>query len=71
MNPSVPESVVNRAIERDPASAAAEYNAEFRSDIDSFIPREVVDAVISPGVFERARCSRSGMLRLLTPPAAP
>jgi hypothetical protein len=54
MNPSVPESVVNRAIERDPASAAAEYNAEFRSDIDSFIPREVVDAVISPGVFERA-----------------
>ena len=54
MNPSVPEAVVNRAIERDPASAAAEYIAEFRSDIDSFIPREVVDAVVSPGVFERA-----------------
>jgi hypothetical protein len=54
MNPSVPEAVVTRAIERDPASAAAEYNAEFRSDIDCFIPREVVDAVISPGVFERA-----------------
>jgi len=52
MNPSVPKAVVNR--QRDPASAAAEYNAEFRSDIDSFIPREVVDAVISPGVFERA-----------------
>ena len=54
MNPSVPLAVVNRAIERDPASAGAEYNAEFRADIDSFIPLDVVEAAVSPGVFERA-----------------
>ena len=54
MNPSVPPAVVNRAIERDPASAGAEYNAEFRVDIDSFIPLDVVEAAVSPGVFERA-----------------
>src|SRR5688572_21149182 len=42
MNPTVPQSVIDRAIERDPASAAAEYLAEFRSDIESFVSREVV-----------------------------
>src|SRR5829696_6842577 len=54
MNPSVPPAVVNRAIERDPASAGAEYNVDFRSDIDSFIPSDVVEAAVSQGVFERA-----------------
>jgi len=67
MNPSVPKAVVNRAMERDPASAAAEYNAEFRSDIDSFIPREVVDAAISPGVFERAPLQSARYLAFVDP----
>jgi hypothetical protein len=67
MNPTVPEPVVNRAIERDPASAAAEYIAEFRSDIDSFIPREVVDAVVSPGVFERAPLQSARYIAFVDP----
>ena len=32
-NPTLPQSVVDRAMERDPATAAAEYGAEFRRDI--------------------------------------
>lgn len=44
MNPSVPERVIAEAYERDPASAAAEYGAEFRSDIETFIAREAVEA---------------------------
>jgi len=51
-NPSLPESVVARAFERDPASAAAEFGAQFRTDIESFLSREVVDAAVPPGVFE-------------------
>jgi hypothetical protein len=39
--------------ERDPASAAAEYGAEFRRDIESFLSIEVLRACISTGVHER------------------
>ena len=54
MNPSVSQQVIDAAAERDPASAAAEWLAEFRSDIESFINREAVEACIAWGVRERA-----------------
>jgi len=53
MNPTVPQSVIDDAMVRDPASAAAEYMAEFRSDIESFISIEAVRACIVVGVRER------------------
>jgi hypothetical protein len=52
MNPSLPQSIVDRAMERDPASAAAEYGGEFRRDIESFIAIEAVQACVLPGVRE-------------------
>ena len=54
MNPSVSQQVIDAAAERDPASAAAEWLAEFRSDIESFINREAVEACIAYDVRERA-----------------
>jgi hypothetical protein len=53
MNPSVPQSVIDAAMERDAASAAAEYLAEFRRDIESFVNREAVEACVAAGVRER------------------
>jgi hypothetical protein len=53
-NPSLPQSVVDRAMEADPASASAEYLAEFRTDVERFITRELVQACVSLGVHERA-----------------
>ena len=53
MNPTVRQSVIDEAAERDPASAAAEYGAEFRSDVESFVNREAVEACVSVGVRER------------------
>jgi hypothetical protein len=53
MNPSVPESVINATCERDPASASAEWIAEFRSDIEGFVARETVLACVDRGVIER------------------
>ena len=44
-------------IERDPASAAAEYGAEFRTDVESFISREAVEAAVIPDRFELPRMS--------------
>ena len=49
MNPSVPQSVITRAMEKDEAKARAEFLAEFRSDLESFIVREVVDQATRSG----------------------
>ena len=53
MNPTVPQRVIDEATERDPASAAAEYGARFRSDVESFVNREAVETCVSLGVRER------------------
>lgn len=55
MNATVRQSIIDAALERDTPSASAEYLAEFRSDIEAFVTREVVEACVSPGVFERPR----------------
>ena len=52
-NPSLPQTVVDRAMERDVASASAEYLGQFRSDIESFISIEAVTACVSGSVLER------------------
>jgi hypothetical protein len=54
MNPSVPQAVVDRAIARDPVSAASEYLAEFRPDLEAFVSLEALRACITPGLSERA-----------------
>jgi hypothetical protein len=52
MNPSVPKRVIDRAMERDAASASAEYMAQFRADIESYISREAVESITVPGRIE-------------------
>jgi hypothetical protein len=52
MNPTVPQSIVDEAIEADPASAAAEFGADFRTDVETFIAREVIDGVTIHGRYE-------------------
>jgi hypothetical protein len=45
-NPSLSQSVVDRALERDHAAASAEYLAQFRADLETFVPHEVVQACV-------------------------
>ena len=52
MNPSVPEDFIKEKFDEDPIAAAAEYGAEFRSDVDSFIDRDVLDRSIMRDVAE-------------------
>jgi hypothetical protein len=49
MNASVDPTIISEAYEQDDAAASAEYGAEFRRDVESYVAREVVDAVIVPG----------------------
>tara|TARA_R110002049_G_scaffold308468_1_gene512601 strand:+ start:14755 stop:16137 length:1383 start_codon:yes stop_codon:yes gene_type:complete len=48
MNPTLPEYVVQEALQDDPAAAAAEYLAQFRTDVESFVSVESVDACTRP-----------------------
>ncbi len=52
MNPSVPQSYIDKEYERDPVSAAAEYGAQFRSDVSGFLLSDWIDSAIEPNVFE-------------------
>jgi hypothetical protein len=45
-NSTLKQSVVDRALERDPAAASAEYLAQFRTDIETFCSYEVVQSCI-------------------------
>jgi hypothetical protein len=52
-NPDLPQSIVDKAMDRDPAAAAAEYMAQFRTDVEGFITREAVEACVTAGMRER------------------
>jgi hypothetical protein len=54
MNPSVDPQIILDAYRDDETSAAAEYGAQFRKDIESFVSREAVEAIIIPRRFELA-----------------
>jgi hypothetical protein len=49
MNPTLSQRVVDAALARDRAAASSEYLAEFRSDLESFISTEAVEACVVPG----------------------
>jgi hypothetical protein len=53
MNPTIPDRVISKAFERDPVSAAAEFGAEFRSDIEGYVSLDAVEACVTRGLFER------------------
>jgi hypothetical protein len=52
MNPTLRQSVIDRAMEEDESSAKAEYEAEFRKDIESFIDSQLVKSLAIPGRLE-------------------
>jgi hypothetical protein len=54
VNPAVDQKIVAAAYEDDPARAAAEYGGQFRVDVEGFVTREVVEACIARGCFERS-----------------
>ena len=53
-NPTIEQSEIDRLMEDDPAKNSAEYLAEFRTDLESLVAREVVEDCIVPGCHEIA-----------------
>ncbi len=56
LNPTADARKIEREFERDPIAAASEYGRDgrvsFRTDVESFVSREAVDAVTVPGRLE-------------------
>jgi hypothetical protein len=67
MNPTIPDKVIADAFQRDPASAAAEYGAQFRTDVESLLTREAIAANIDAGVMERPPERRHKYLAFVDP----
>jgi hypothetical protein len=51
-NPTLPQRVIDRAMERDAAAAGAEYLAQFRADIEGFVSREAIEGAVIPDRHE-------------------
>jgi hypothetical protein len=53
MNPQVDTAKIAAEYADDPISAASEYGAEFRSDLEAFLSREAITACVAQGIRER------------------
>ena len=53
MNETYAQAIVDRALAKDRPAAAAEYLAEFRSDVEGFVSLDVVDRAVVPGLEVR------------------
>lgn len=49
LNPLFDARAIDKAFAEDPTAAASEYNAEFRTDIESFLSKEAIAAVVVSG----------------------
>jgi hypothetical protein len=49
MNPTLPQSVVDDALAEDLAAAKADYLVEFRDDVSTFLPRDIIQGCVVPG----------------------
>ena len=67
MNPTIRQDVIDRALERDHASASAEYLAEFRRDIEAYVSIEVVESCVTAGIYERPRVGGVGYRAFVDP----
>jgi len=52
MNPTIPKKEIERAYIQDRSAARAEWDAEFRDDLESFLPIELIDGAVVPNRIE-------------------
>jgi hypothetical protein len=67
MNASVPQSIIDAAVEEDAARAAAEWSASFRSDLEALLSRDAVLACVAVDVRERAPMERTRYYAFVDP----
>jgi hypothetical protein len=58
LNPSLRESVIQRAYEADPVRATAEYGGEFREATSGYLERSIIEKAVEKGVQRRVPLPR-------------
>jgi hypothetical protein len=53
LNPTLDQSIIDQALADDPSANAAEWLAEWRDDLASYIPRQLIEQAIDAGVTIR------------------
>ncbi len=59
LSPTLPKKIIERRLAEDPEAGAAEYLAEWRSDLSDFLSRDLVENCVDQGVL--ARPPRAGI----------
>ena len=54
INPTLSQSVIDKALEEDAAAARADYLSEFRDDLSSYLSRDLIEAAVDRGVLVRS-----------------
>lgn len=57
MNPTISQDKIDRAMNDDSVAARAEWQAEFREDLESYLSVEMIEGAVIPGRFELPRLS--------------
>jgi hypothetical protein len=52
-NPTLPQSVIDRAMLRDSLKARCEHLCEYRTDVSDYVPRELILSAVDQGVISR------------------
>jgi len=53
-NPTIDQAIIEAATRDDPEAARAEWQAEFRGDLSTFVDRAIVEACVEKGIQDRA-----------------
>jgi len=53
LNPSLRQSVIDRAYEEDAVAAAAEYGGEFREPLTGYLARDMIEGAVDAGITQR------------------
>ena len=67
MNPGLDKDFIDAQYEDDPIAAAAEYGANFRSDVAEFVSMDVLDACTADDVFELPPMSGASYVAFVDP----
>lgn len=67
MNPAVDSSVIEQAYADDPLTAASEYGAQFRTDVEAFLNLEAIQAVTMSGRYELPRAQGRSYIAFTDP----
>ena len=52
MNPTIDQKIIDKALKEDYSAARAEWMAEFREDVETFLPTEMIEAAVIHGRYE-------------------